>query len=451
MYFLMNKALKQKKEVGMKKLVILALAVFLAMPVLTHAGAVNNKWDLTINGYVGVFAQFGDVENNYITPGFAAPRRTGNLELQANELSNFGMQVDPRIGFLIKGPDTWGAKTSAYIEWDFSGINPGAENGDARIRYAWMKFDWGKHNVVFGDQVRVYRQTGTGLPPGMSTLNAEPGPFGGPREVALLWNALWTKNFDTKFALVWPGVEAFGGANATNNFTRSNWPFASGMVRFHSDVCGKIGFSELVAGMSGAYGRQSILRGNGNRPGNTPYSQKQEDGWLGEAFFQIPIIPERKDNKAGALLFYTNVTAGQGLPYGGQTLFLHSANAFPDTDHYSAPKFYGWQAVFNVWFSNTVWLNMGYNETRQQVSNRWRSGGDTATAAAQLARFDVPVRNQFWNLSLFYAPNPALTTGIEYTRTVTEYAGPGYVADNMMAYKKKGTANQVRLGAYYYF
>ena len=221
------------------------------------------------------------------------------------------------------------------------------------------------------------------------------------------------------------------------------------MVRFHSDVCGKIGFSELVAGMSGAYGRQSILRGDGNRPADTPYSQKQEDGWLGEAFFQIPIIPERKDNKAGALLFYTNVTAGQGLPYGGQTLFQH--RGMLDTDDYSAPKFYGWQAVFNVWFSNTVWLNMGYNDTRQQVSNRWRSGLGTATAAAQLARFDTPVRNQFWNLSLFYAPNPALTTGIEYTRTVTEYAGPGYVGDNMMAYKKKGTANQVRLGAYYYF
>ena len=45
------------------------------------------------------------------------------LKTRTDELSNFGMQIDPRIGFLIKGPDTWGAKTSAYIEWDFSGIN----------------------------------------------------------------------------------------------------------------------------------------------------------------------------------------------------------------------------------------------------------------------------------------------------------------------------------------
>jgi hypothetical protein len=449
MSLLMKKSLKQKKEDGMKKLVIVAIAVLLAMPVLGHAGAVNNKWDLTINGYVGVFGQFGDVENNYITPGYVAPRRTGSYELEANEFSNFGVQIDPRIGFLIKGPDTWGAKTSAYIEWDFSGINPGQENGDARIRYAWMKFDWGMHNIVFGDQVRVYRQTGTGLPPGMSTLNAEPGPFGGPREVALLWNALWTKNFDTKLALVWPGVEGFGGANAITNYTASNYPFASGMVRFHSDACGKIGFSDLVVGLSGAYGRQSILRGNGNRLANNPYSQKQEDGWIGEGFFQIPIIPERPNNKAGALLFYANVTAGQGLPYGGQNLFLHGINnVVADTDDFSAPRFYGWQAVANVWFSNTVWLNAGYNDTMNQVSGRWRSGFG---AAVQADRFNTPVRNQFWNLSLFYAPTPAVTTGIEYTRTVTEYAGPGYVNDVMMAYKKKGTANQIRFGAYYYF
>jgi hypothetical protein len=442
---LLKTLLKQKKEDGMKKLVIVAIAVLLAVPVLSHAGAVNNKWDLTINGYVGVFGQFGDVENNYITPAFVAPRRTGNREVQANEVSNFGVQIDPRIGFLVKGPDAWGAKTSAYIEWDFSGINAGAENGDARIRYAWMKFDWGKHNVVFGDQVRVYRQTGTGLPPGMSTLNAEPGPFGGPREVALLWNGLWTNNFDTKLALVWPGVEAFGGANATNNFTRSNLPLVSGMVRFHTDKCGKIGFSDLVVGLSGAYGRESILRDNGVVPRNR-YSQKQEDGWLGEAFFQIPIIPERPNNKAGALLFYANATAGQGLPYGGQPLYLH--NAVADTDDYSAAKFYGWQAVFNVWFSNTVWLNAGYNDTMNQVSGRWRSGFG---AAVQADRFNTPVRNQFWNLSLFYAPTPAITTGIEYTRTVTEYAGPGYEGNNMLAYKKKGTANQIRFGAYYYF
>ena len=38
----------------MKKLVIVAIAVFLAMPVLSHAGPVNNKWDMTIGGFVGV-------------------------------------------------------------------------------------------------------------------------------------------------------------------------------------------------------------------------------------------------------------------------------------------------------------------------------------------------------------------------------------------------------------
>ena len=51
MSFLMKKFLKQKKEEGMKKLVIVAIAVLLALPVLSHAGAVTTEWDMTIGGH----------------------------------------------------------------------------------------------------------------------------------------------------------------------------------------------------------------------------------------------------------------------------------------------------------------------------------------------------------------------------------------------------------------
>ncbi len=61
MSFLFVKTLlKLKKEEGMKKLVIIALAVFLAMPVLSHAAAVNNRWDMTIGGFVQFHGGYAD-------------------------------------------------------------------------------------------------------------------------------------------------------------------------------------------------------------------------------------------------------------------------------------------------------------------------------------------------------------------------------------------------------
>jgi hypothetical protein len=49
-----------------------------------------------------------------------------------------------------------------------------------------------------------------------------------------------------------------------------------------------------------------------------------------------------------------------------------------------------------------------------------------------------------------YAPNPAVTLGLEYFRTFNKFAGPGYVG-NVQAYKNYGVANTVRVGGYYYF
>jgi hypothetical protein len=329
----MKTLLKQKKEDGMKKLVIVAIAVLLALPVMSFAGSATSTWDLTINGYVGVFAQWADQETAMWGPATNAVRRTGSQENRTDEFGTFSMQIDPRITFAIKGPDMFGAKSSAMIQWDFSGMgaatNVGADNGEAKIRYAMMRFDWANDTILFGNWVWNYRDGAGGQPPpGVGTLVALPGQFGGPRETQLKWIHNFGKNFSTRFALVYPTLEGWklngfnGTDNVTNNsatdYTRSNMPFVSGMVRYNSDACGKIGNFNLVAGMSGVYGQKSVMRDAG-AGARYRYSQKRVDGWLGEAFFMIPIIPERQNNKAGALLFYSNAMAGQGLtPYSPQ-------------------------------------------------------------------------------------------------------------------------------------
>jgi len=428
----------------MKKLVIVALAVFLAMPVLSHAGAVNNRWDMTIYGFVGVFGQFSDQDDSMWGASTTSARRTGMHENRSNEYGNFAVNIDPRISFAIKGPDTWGAKTSALFEFDFAGTTNSrrdvSNNGSARIRHAFMKFDWANDSLTFGNTSSLYRTTGVGMGPNTGTTMALPGAFGGPREVQLTWEHRFTKELSTKFGLVWPGLDNFRGANAPSIYTESNYPNVEGMVKYASDACGRIGNFNLVAALSGIYGRKKIDRGSATTAsGRTVYSQKQEDGWYGQASFQIPIIPERQANKAGAVLLWLNAGAGQGLNLynGGLMPESYTRSIYVNTDDYSSPRSVAYEAGLGVWFSNQVWMSAQYNSQDRHVSRYYKDNIASATTWT---------RNQLYNLGIFYAPNPAVTLCAEYSRLHTNYA-----KDSTAGYKKWGTTNAIRFGAYYFF
>lgn len=63
---------------------------------------------------------------------------------QANMLA-----ITARLGLHIKGPDMLGAKTSAYIEGDFTGSTNATIN-DLRLRHAYITLDWSNHKLVAG-------------------------------------------------------------------------------------------------------------------------------------------------------------------------------------------------------------------------------------------------------------------------------------------------------------
>ena len=95
----------------MKKLVIVALAVFLAMPVLSHAAAVNNKWDMTIGGFVQFQGGYADQE---VGSGFnknTPNRDNGSREVRKITQATIFAEGQSRLNFIVKGPDAWGAKT----------------------------------------------------------------------------------------------------------------------------------------------------------------------------------------------------------------------------------------------------------------------------------------------------------------------------------------------------
>jgi len=421
----------------MKKLVIVAVAVLLAMPVLSHAGAVNSRWDINIAGFVAAFAQFGDQDIGFWSAGQTASRRTGVHENQTDEFGNFAEQIDPRIGFFIKGPDVWGAKSSARLEFDFAGAYSGT-NGTARMRHVYMNFDWANDSVLFGNSTSPYRNTGVGMGPGMGTTVALPGAFGGPRSTQLRWTHKFGKDFSTQFALVHPGQEAYKSTYAISDYTESNYPNLEAVVKYESDACGKIGPFKLVAALAGVYGRQKIDRGaSTTAAGRTVYSAKQEDGWYGQASFQIPIVPERKTNKAGAVLVWLNASAGQGLSlYNGGLLPAAYDRSDYDVGHdYSKARAVAYEAGLGVWFSNQVWISAQYNSQDRHLSQYAKS----------IAGSSYWVRNQLYNLALFYEPSPAVRLIAEYSRIHTNYAQAS------ASYKKYGTTNALRFGAYYYF
>ncbi len=63
---------------------------------------------------------------------------------QANMLA-----ITARLGLRVSGPDMLGAKTSAYIEGDFTGAT-NATIDNLRLRHAYLTLDWGKHHLLAG-------------------------------------------------------------------------------------------------------------------------------------------------------------------------------------------------------------------------------------------------------------------------------------------------------------
>ena len=75
------------------------------------------------------------------------------LDANGNDL-NDGWQanmlaITARLGLRINGPEMLGAKTSAYIEGDFTGSTNATIN-DLRLRHAYITLDWGHHKLLAG-------------------------------------------------------------------------------------------------------------------------------------------------------------------------------------------------------------------------------------------------------------------------------------------------------------
>ncbi|PWA05794.1 hypothetical protein [Flavobacterium psychrotolerans] len=103
-----------------------------------------------------------------------------NKTVQSNFLS-----VTSRLGVKAKGPNVWGAKTSAVLEGDFFGNLEGSTIGLFRLRHSYVNLEWSKTTLTMGQT--WYPQYIPEVFPGVANFNTGIlfNPFGWATQVKL--------------------------------------------------------------------------------------------------------------------------------------------------------------------------------------------------------------------------------------------------------------------------
>jgi hypothetical protein len=398
------------------------------------------------------------------------------------------------LNFLVKGPDTWGAKTSAFVEFDFRSLTSNAvgssyrsnveDYGLANLRHAFMKFDWPTFSLVMGKTWSV-----PGAQPCFCLLDVnELGPFQKgiiPVQVYGVWQA--TKAFSVTAGLMspysensWPGGTLASGPTIDDGFQRSNWPMIFTEIAYKTDACGKIGPWMLQFAVGGVFGREKPIApaslgpvGDINAVGTTTtatngnssvyanpggYASDNVNMWMVTARTYIPIIPEKAPGKlAGSLgLALTGFTGQDMRRFSGPPPFVLAAYAYNRADYtsgynttatpqanYTAPTATGGWGQLSFYFTDTVWASFYYGQVRYNLSQNRKNA--ISPGAVE--------REQQYVVNLVYDPNPAVRLGLEYTYTTSGYGRNLYAqsAASGGSLASYGDNNSVRFAAQYFF
>jgi len=367
-----------------------------------------------------------------------------------NMATFFSGSGETNLNFLIKGPDGWGAKTSAYIEGDFGGVWVGATYGTFSLRHAWMKLDWGKTKLTIGQQWQAFGLVPTygGNLLGFSTLT----PFmKGARQPQIVLNSQLDKNWSYMIGLMAP-TSSLGGAvleDRVNANTRAGMPYAEGEITWSSDACGKIGPWQMLFGLGGYYGsvKDSLKYADVN--GISRYTDDQSPSWAAIFKGYIPIIPEKKGNKTGALSLSGAVMMGQNWtwmnpgPTNPTMGNINYTTGTSDNFRSASPVTWATWGQLTYFFSDKLFVNGYYGYYSESMSNTYR---------ALPLGVGTGIRNlQHIAANIMYDINPAMRIGFEYANIYSRYASINSAAVNATAYDTKNSVNSFRIGAYYFF
>ncbi len=446
------RALKTKKEEGMKKTLVIMLALFLAIPAISYAGSATSRWDLTIGGNIKFDVGWEDQSSSAAMWAAGNPSRnpsSGNTQIY----DKYGAQIwgagETGLNFFVKGPDAWGAKTHAFILADFTGIWGSAQGGPPtnyntfNLLIAEMAFDWEKTTLTMGTGGSFW-----GMVPTFS-LSASWNSLGYGEKGAAPINPQitvvqrFTKNWSAGFGVVAPynsvnqlvsgaGMDHnTGGTIASDNF-RSSIPGFEGKVAYTSDACGKVGPWQLLAEVDGFFVRNRVINPLDD------FSKKDVDGWFTDFKLLIPIIPEKNGNKASALyadgeIFWTQGTGGNGnwLANAGPP-WLTSIYQRGAVDDLHAASMWGVVLHSQFYFTDQFSINGFYSYSKVNASRALQEMGGIDKGYQIIG-------------NLMYDVNPAIRFTLEW-----DYSKVHYVPA-VAEFHSEGTQNVYRLAAYYFF
>lgn len=132
----------------MKNFKLLAIFTFLLISNLSFAQEEQKKIKAEFSGFVRYEAIYDSRKMEEALDGLFClyPKNedpADNGEDKNDESRINALAIATRLRAKISGPDAFGAKTSAYVEGDFTGNH-------VRFRHAWVKLDWGSLEVLAG-------------------------------------------------------------------------------------------------------------------------------------------------------------------------------------------------------------------------------------------------------------------------------------------------------------
>ncbi|MCX5812232.1 MAG: hypothetical protein NT178_06780 [Proteobacteria bacterium] len=352
----------------MKKILVIMLALFLAVPAITYAGSATSRWDLVIGGYL-------EFETGYNTQAVgsalssALPGGFQGNQNAANEMGNYFMSMgQSELNFLVKGPDAWGAKTMAFLSGDFIGQWSATNNGSFEMKFAFIKLDWGNTNLTIGQVPSTISTLPTWSGNALNFSTVTPFNKGTPNTQQVMLQQKFGKNWFVNFGIMNSGLmngTAVGGTSGNNSYNNSGMPAVAGDINYTTDSCGKIGPWQMLFSLGGMLGSQKNQYNSqvsaaieGDRTVARKYGDTNLNTWLVEAKTIIPIIPQKKEDKKGALMTAFSAFTSQNVAAAHLNMAPNSYSFGTATNPtFSAPVVSGGYAHIMYYLTNQVYVN----------------------------------------------------------------------------------------------
>lgn len=433
----------------MRKSTLFLLVLVMLAPVICYAGSATSRWDVTIGGFVK--ADFGYADQGVSADSYVANRKShGNTENVYDEYGNYyNAAGETRLNFLIKGPETWGAKSSAFVEADFRPTG-NSSYGLFNLRHAFLKFDWPTTSLIIGQTWQPWGYLNSYVYLNVNdllTFNR------GQRQPQITLSKKFGNQFTTAISLFSPvnTLSSTVGEQVVNSYSRSGYPQLAGEINYKSECLGKVGPWMLQFGLGGFYGIEKVafnsatgsttgtttstFTAGGNAATATHFSSDNINAWGISFKGFIPIIPQKKPGALAnslALAFQTFT----GQDWNG--VYLASAVQVPSYRRagfdFAAPTFYGGWGQIMYYFTDRFFTNLEYGQIKFNESRSFRASNP-----------DVPLNLRQYIVNFIYDVNPAVRLGVEFSRYYTKYAAPKSGLDDY------GQFNSVRIAAIYFF